>query len=242
MPVDKDNECHMRQHRPRHEVALKIAIQQLHLVIVDYIEKSDNCDQQNTVEATQKNIISEMEKALNVAQTTIQRLESDLDRERYKTIQLENEWDALALNGILVTRQERMTAQLKTTTKLLAEREMQSADAQRNQLNHLNRLLRQQEQKINCDSKIISQFEQEIQGLKLVNKRLLAETEELQANSLCYAQEQQALRLSLEKKAQISVDERDRQRQESLKNYFEQNITKIFMQVAGSDASGSHTE
>ena len=51
-----------------------------------------------------------MEKALNVAQTTIQRLESDLDRERYKTIQLENEWDALALNGILVTRQERMTA------------------------------------------------------------------------------------------------------------------------------------
>ena len=35
-----NNDCHMREHRPRHEVALKIAIQQLHLVIVDYIERS----------------------------------------------------------------------------------------------------------------------------------------------------------------------------------------------------------
>ena len=64
-----------------------------------------------------------MEKALGVAQTTIQRLEGDLDRERHKSTQLTNEWDALALNGILITRQERMAAQLKTISKLLADRD-----------------------------------------------------------------------------------------------------------------------
>ena len=57
-----------------------------------------------SVEEAQKNIITEMEKALSVAQTTIQRLEGDLERERHKSHSLENEWDALALNGILVTR------------------------------------------------------------------------------------------------------------------------------------------
>ena len=56
------------------------------------------------MEEAQKNIIEEMEKALGVAQTTIQRLEGDLDRERHKSGQLDNEWDALALNGILITR------------------------------------------------------------------------------------------------------------------------------------------
>ena len=56
------------------------------------------------MEEAQKNIIEEMEKALGVAQTTIHRLESDLDRERHKIGHLENEWDALALNGILITR------------------------------------------------------------------------------------------------------------------------------------------
>ena len=56
------------------------------------------------MEEAQKNIIGEMEKAMGVAQTTIQRLEGDLDRERHKVAQMENEWDALALNGILITR------------------------------------------------------------------------------------------------------------------------------------------
>ena len=52
----------------------------------------------------------EMEKALGVAQTTIQKLEGELDKEKFRCAQLENEWDALALNAILITRQERMTA------------------------------------------------------------------------------------------------------------------------------------
>ena len=52
----------------------------------------------------------EMEKALGVAQTTIQKLEGELDREKFRCAQLENEWDSLSLNAILITRQERMTA------------------------------------------------------------------------------------------------------------------------------------
>lgn len=40
----------------------------------------------------------------------------------------------MALNGILVTRQERMAAQLKTIGRLLAERELQSNDTHRQQL------------------------------------------------------------------------------------------------------------
>ncbi len=102
--LSTNDEC-MQEHRPRREVALKIAIQQLHLVISDYIERSGGDMAPSTsVEEAQKNIISEMEKALSVAQTTIQRLEGDLERERHKNHSLENEWDALALNGILVTR------------------------------------------------------------------------------------------------------------------------------------------
>ena len=84
-----------------------------------------------SMEEAQKNIISEMEKALGVAQTTIQRLEADLDRERHKTSSLENQWDALALNGILMTRQEKMTSQLKGLGKLLADREAQSVQNSR---------------------------------------------------------------------------------------------------------------
>ena len=110
-------------HRPRREIALKIAIQQLHLVIADYIERTGSEQKPTSMEEAQKNIIQEMEKALGVAQTTIQRLEGDLDRERYKGAQLDNEWDALALNGILMTRQEKMSAQIKSVGKLLSERE-----------------------------------------------------------------------------------------------------------------------
>ena len=69
----------------------------------------------------------EMEKALGVAQTTIQKLEGELDREKFRCAQLENEWDSLSLNAILVTRQERMTAQIKSLDRLLDEREMQSS-------------------------------------------------------------------------------------------------------------------
>ena len=82
--------------------------------------------EQSTEEA-QKNIIVEMEKALGVAQVTIQKLEGELDKEKYRCAQLENEWDALALNAILITRQERMTAQIKSLDKLLDEREISSS-------------------------------------------------------------------------------------------------------------------
>lgn len=77
----------------------------------------------------------------------------------------------------------------------------------------------------------MAQLDQEVQGLKLANKRLVAENEELQAQSLCYTQEQQAQLNSLEKKAQITVDERHRQRADALKAYFEENIAKVLLQA-----------
>jgi hypothetical protein len=45
-----------------------------------------------------------MEKALNVAAQTVCKQEQDLDKERHKSQQLENEWEALKLNHILITR------------------------------------------------------------------------------------------------------------------------------------------
>jgi hypothetical protein len=45
--MDVDQNCHMTEHRPRREIALKIAIQQLHLVIADYIERT-GLDQEPT--------------------------------------------------------------------------------------------------------------------------------------------------------------------------------------------------
>jgi len=55
-------------------------------------------------------MIGELENLLKSATSTISKLEGDLDRERHKVSCLENEWDAQALNNILVTRQERLTA------------------------------------------------------------------------------------------------------------------------------------
>lgn len=52
-----------------------------------------------------------MEKTLGVAQRTIQRLEGDLEKERVKNYSLSNDWDALALNEILIVRQERFSSQ-----------------------------------------------------------------------------------------------------------------------------------
>ena len=92
----------------KHEVTLKLAIQQLHLVIADYIERctSQNVEegQETQQEEAYRNIIAEMEKALGTSQTTIQKLEADLSKEKFRCSQLENEWDAVALNSILVSR------------------------------------------------------------------------------------------------------------------------------------------
>ena len=60
-----------------------------------------------------------MEKALSVAQTTIQKLEAELDREKFKSSQLENEWDALSLNAILVSRQEYLVERVKSMARLI---------------------------------------------------------------------------------------------------------------------------
>ena len=111
------------------------------------------------MEEAQKNIIQEMEKALGVAQTTIQRLEGDLDRERHKSTQLTNEWDALALNGILITRQERMAAQLKTISKLLTDRDTQQVQASREQSDSLNRIVREQETKLDGQAKLVAELD-----------------------------------------------------------------------------------
>ena len=82
--MEVDRECQVADHRPRREISLKLAIQSLHLVIADYIERSSSDQVPTSMEEAQKNIIQEMEKALGVAQTTIQRIEADLDRERSK--------------------------------------------------------------------------------------------------------------------------------------------------------------
>lgn len=69
-------------------MALKITIQQLHVAIVDYLDRACNIDMHEGLphegEAT-RNLISEMEKALNVAAQTVNRLESDLDKEKFRT-------------------------------------------------------------------------------------------------------------------------------------------------------------
>ena len=127
-----------------------------------------------------------MEKALGVAQTTIQRLEADLDRERHKTSSLENQWDALALNGILMTRQEKMTSQLKGLGKMFADRDAQSVQNSRQQADSLNRVIRDLEVKLDSQAQLATSLDQEVQSLKVANKRLIGENEELQANVMCY--------------------------------------------------------
>jgi len=79
----------------------------------------------NGAEEAQKNIIYEMEKALSVASSTIQRLESDLDAEKHKNKVISNEWDAVSLNAVLMTRHEHMLKQIKTLEQLIEQRELQ---------------------------------------------------------------------------------------------------------------------
>ena len=47
----------------------------------------------------------------------------------------------------------------------------------------------------------MAELDQETQGIKLANKRLIGENEELQTSLMCYAQEQAALKQAMEKKA-----------------------------------------
>lgn len=66
--MEMDRDCHgAADRRQRREISLKIAIQQLHLVISDYIERSSSNQVPTSMEEAQKNIIHEMEKALGVA-------------------------------------------------------------------------------------------------------------------------------------------------------------------------------
>lgn len=101
---------------------MKHDIQRLHLVISDYIERSN--EHGNSIAKGPQQLITELEKSLKTATETVSKLEGDLDREKHKVATLENEWDAQALNTILVSRQERLTACVRVLTKLIEEREI----------------------------------------------------------------------------------------------------------------------
>ena len=53
----------------------------------------------------------------------------------------------------------------------------------------LNKVIREHETKLDSQAKLVAELDQDVQGLKLANKRLISENEELQASVMCYSQE-----------------------------------------------------
>ena len=99
----------------------------------------------------------------------------------------------------------------------------------------LNKVIREHETKLDSQAKLVAELDQDVQGLKLANKRLISENEELQASVMCYSQEQAALQTALEKRAEMTVDERHRQRIEALKSYFDDNLSKLLIGASSNE-------
>jgi len=72
-----------------------------------------------------------------------------------------------------------MSAQIKSVGKLLSEREQSSMQAQRQQSDSLNRVIRDQEMKLDSKTKQATDLDQELQDIKQANKKLCGENEEL---------------------------------------------------------------
>jgi hypothetical protein len=72
-------------------------------------------------------------------------------------------------------------------------------------------------------------MEQEMYEKKQAGKILSSQNHELQNTIMCLQQEHASTRLSIEKQAELKVDERYRSRDESIKTYFDSQITKLLM-------------
>ena len=124
-------------------------------------------------------IISEMEKSLQVAAETLAKLENDLDRERHKVQQLENEWDAQVLNNILVMRQERLVAQLRTLNQLIEDRENEATKVHKLQNEAHHRVVRELELKVESATKLMSQADDSATQLAQKVNTLMLEKDDL---------------------------------------------------------------
>ena len=58
------------------------------------------------------NIVAELEKVINIASSTIESIQGQLDKERAVNCSIQNEYRALALNKVLLSRQELLTQQI----------------------------------------------------------------------------------------------------------------------------------
>jgi len=102
-----------------------------------------------------KNLIHEMEKALNVAAQTVTRQEADLEKERYKSSQLENDWEAVKLNNILISRHDKLIDYMQSLNRIAVKRNSESAQVMKTQGEAAQKLMKDHESRTEGHSRLI---------------------------------------------------------------------------------------
>ena len=175
-----------------------------------------------------------MTKALRVASQTVEQLQDDLDKERLQNQLLKNEWRAHAHNKVLIQRQEMYTKHMQKLQLLIGQREKERLQYHRLKDEAHSKIVAEFESKIHLNEKTVYELEEDKQELTQKVHLLRNQVEEYE-ESMEKISSNEYDRQALERKAEMTVDERFKSKHEAIKSYFDSNITKLLVSQGGVD-------
>ena len=192
----------------------------MHIVLCDYLGRKD---------LESKELIREFEKALQVASQTIEKLQTELDRANFITSRFKQDVKAQVLNKILISRQEQLQIKQQKSELSHSAREVERANFFKAQEASYVKLLREHEMRLAHLEKEAKVLEDENCNMKQSLMVLGEQKEEIESTLTMFEQEIENRRASIEKRAELSADDRFKSKNESLKLYFDSHLTKLIL-------------
>lgn len=136
---------------------------------------------------------------------------------------------ATVLAKVLLHRYEALQMTHSDLVLKVSKREAERASHFKDQENSFKKVIREQDMRLSHLDQEIVQLDEETQLLKEELRISRDQKEELEQNLILFSSEANSKQLALEKKAEMTVDERYKSRHETIKCYFDSNITKILL-------------
>eukprot|EP00347_Sterkiella_histriomuscorum_P007164 403350016 len=205
---------------------LKTAIQQLHLVVSDFLNSPQT--------SYEKGVVAEFEKALSVASNHIDKLNQNLDQSHKLQALYQSDMRASTLNKQLINQNESLQIKMQKIQNAQSQREGQREAYFKLQQQQWQKIVRELELKNDILNKENVEMESELTLIRDKFRQCHDQKEELEQSLFMFEQEQEIKRQSMERKAELTVDERFKSKHESIKAYFDSNITRILLNTQNS--------
>ncbi|TNV88004.1 hypothetical protein FGO68_gene12191 [Halteria grandinella] len=199
----------------------KTALNLVHVALSDY--------QGKVSESSDKALLTEFEKSLQVASNTIDELHEELDKAHFINARFREDLRANALNKILISRNELLNEESQSAKSMLVGREQSRESYIKEREQGYSKIIKELEQRNNLQQTELNEREEEITQLSEKLRQAIDKKDELEQSLFLFQQEQESKRYAMEKKAELTVDERYKSRHESIKMYFDSQITKILL-------------